>query len=316
MEERLDGRGVGVARDGREDPGTARGNGAGSHLSGGAHASGAPAEGAPSCAAGPTRDPRGGADAPGEAVADYELRTCPRCGAQLFADMDVCYGCLYDFGREGAAGRSPARERLDEQMRGHLDAPPLDDQEIWGSLDEIWDDAPVVSVPANDVSFPACGSPRHGCCLGSAGVESRPRAGEPDMPCATAAHDGKPSLRSCGCHTDSQGTMELEALGEGAEGAWVRVCLNGASFSCPIPASGLLVGRGEDSHVRLDSRAVSRCHLRIVAEGDGASVQDLGATNPALLNGRPLGGSVRMGASDVLELRGTDVRIRICAPRG
>ena len=24
-------------------------------------------------------------------------KTCPSCGATLFADMDICYGCLYDF---------------------------------------------------------------------------------------------------------------------------------------------------------------------------------------------------------------------------
>lgn len=26
-----------------------------------------------------------------------ETKECPRCGARLFADMGVCYGCLYDF---------------------------------------------------------------------------------------------------------------------------------------------------------------------------------------------------------------------------
>jgi len=31
---------------------------------------------------------------------DYATRVCPRCGEMLFADMDVCYGCLYDFTRE------------------------------------------------------------------------------------------------------------------------------------------------------------------------------------------------------------------------
>lgn len=30
----------------------------------------------------------------------YATKTCPQCGQELFADMDVCYGCLYDFGRE------------------------------------------------------------------------------------------------------------------------------------------------------------------------------------------------------------------------
>ena len=30
-------------------------------------------------------------------------KTCPRCGEVLFDDMDVCYGCLYDFGRDPRA---------------------------------------------------------------------------------------------------------------------------------------------------------------------------------------------------------------------
>lgn len=34
----------------------------------------------------------------------YETKTCPRCGAELYADMSVCYGCLYDFSH--SEGRS------------------------------------------------------------------------------------------------------------------------------------------------------------------------------------------------------------------
>lgn len=30
----------------------------------------------------------------------YRTKVCPRCGAELYADMGVCYGCLYDFTRE------------------------------------------------------------------------------------------------------------------------------------------------------------------------------------------------------------------------
>ena len=32
----------------------------------------------------------------------YRTRACPRCGAELYADMHVCYGCLYDFSRDSA----------------------------------------------------------------------------------------------------------------------------------------------------------------------------------------------------------------------
>ncbi len=30
----------------------------------------------------------------------YETRVCPRCGSELYADMVICYGCLYDFERD------------------------------------------------------------------------------------------------------------------------------------------------------------------------------------------------------------------------
>lgn len=37
----------------------------------------------------------------------YRTRVCPRCGSELYADMDVCYGCLYDFGREAERAERP-----------------------------------------------------------------------------------------------------------------------------------------------------------------------------------------------------------------
>ena len=32
----------------------------------------------------------------------YPTKTCPRCGAELYADMNICYGCLYDFSRDAS----------------------------------------------------------------------------------------------------------------------------------------------------------------------------------------------------------------------
>lgn len=34
-------------------------------------------------------------------------KRCPRCGQVLFDDMEVCYGCLYDFTRERRLGGMP-----------------------------------------------------------------------------------------------------------------------------------------------------------------------------------------------------------------
>lgn len=49
----------------------------------------------------------------------YGTKLCPRCGEELFEDMDICYGCLYDFswaerleGGGGEAKHFAARESL------------------------------------------------------------------------------------------------------------------------------------------------------------------------------------------------------------
>ena len=38
----------------------------------------------------------------------FEKKTCPRCGQLLYADMTVCYGCLYDFTRKDNGPSEPA----------------------------------------------------------------------------------------------------------------------------------------------------------------------------------------------------------------
>lgn len=41
-------------------------------------------------------------------VTGYQTKVCPRCGARLYADMDICYGCLYDFTRDASGPEGPA----------------------------------------------------------------------------------------------------------------------------------------------------------------------------------------------------------------
>lgn len=54
-------------------------------------------------------------------------KTCPRCGAVLFSDMNRCYGCLYDF-----------PEQDPEVGLMMSDEPWEDVDEPWGSLDGLW----------------------------------------------------------------------------------------------------------------------------------------------------------------------------------
>lgn len=36
----------------------------------------------------------------------YETRGCPQCGSELYADVPVCYGCLYEFPAEGGGAEA------------------------------------------------------------------------------------------------------------------------------------------------------------------------------------------------------------------
>lgn len=55
------------------------------------------------------------------------VKTCPMCGAKLFSDMDVCYGCLYNFSDADNGAQEFGMDTSD------------DNDEIWGSIDELWD---------------------------------------------------------------------------------------------------------------------------------------------------------------------------------
>ena len=57
----------------------------------------------------------------------FETKTCPRCGSELYADMSVCYGCLYDFSRDRpyrqGAGRTAVLPRVAAGPREQRDLP-------------------------------------------------------------------------------------------------------------------------------------------------------------------------------------------------
>ena len=206
-------------------------------------------------------------------------KTCPRCGAGLFSDMDVCYGCLYDF--KGGGQRSGAQYDTSEDVffeepggEAEMEEPGLD--EVWGSLDELWEDEDVWS----DATQVAGGPPR-------ASASGTARGGGPSD------------------------TLVLHPIADEAGAPWIRVCGPGLEVSCVVSAAGMTLGREEGNDLVVSAQAVSRRHLAIERCRGGAFVRDLGATNPALLNGRPLAGTCRLVVGDVLELRGSGVTVRL-----
>ena len=223
------------------------------------------------------------------------LKVCPHCGELLFADMDVCYGCLYDFRsgtREEAVRAGVESSGTKGATAGVLHHDPL----AMIDLDEVdLDEAEPAPCPA-----------------------SEPDA-TPPVPADQEKGERVPRHRKTLASADE--TLDLgrqQAMAEEPERephvpAPLDVVVVGKEMEVRLPlvASGLAVGRGEDNDIILRSRLVSRHHLRILPIEGGAAVEDCGATNPAELRGIPLEGTRPMRPGD--ELRVCDTLLTLAA---
>ena len=64
------------------------------------------------------------------------IKRCPRCGMELFSDMGVCYGCLFDFSRAGSPGPGlPPQDDLDEPRGWDEGIPPFELEEDGRTLE-------------------------------------------------------------------------------------------------------------------------------------------------------------------------------------
>src|SRR5690348_712068 len=78
----------------------------------------------------------------------------------------------------------------------------------------------------------------------------------------------------------------------------------------PVTADGLSLGRGEDNDVVIASSKASRHHARIIADGEGVVVQDLGSSNGTFVNGRRIGTEpVVLASGDVLTVGEEPIRV-------
>ncbi|RGU52650.1 FHA domain-containing protein [Olsenella sp. AF16-14LB] len=186
---------------------------------------------------------------------EYEIKVCPRCGEELFADMHVCYGCLYEFPPAGdaASAASPSTPRDDG---------PTSDTEAL-ALPGLVEDEPFLW----DAGLPPAESGWEDDTLDLSGV------GRAAIASPTPSQEAHSSSREVLC--------------------WVRT--PSMEVRLPIPNEGLVIGRDQTCDVVLRSRAVSRSHVRILPAQDGEEgmrVIDLGATNPAMFSGREVRGEV------------------------
>ncbi|HEY1694793.1 MAG TPA: GGDEF domain-containing protein [Polyangiaceae bacterium] len=89
----------------------------------------------------------------------------------------------------------------------------------------------------------------------------------------------------------------------------------GRVFSMDPGAAEMVLGRGRDSHVRIDDAGASRAHARVFATEDGYAIEDMGSTNGTFVDGRRIeraslksGDRINIGPTIVLSFAVVDAQ--------
>ena len=212
---------------------------------------------------------------------EAQTKICPRCGELLFADMDVCFGCLYDFARD-SEGRA--------RGGGHA--------------------YPTARRPAHDSGVIAGSDPLDGIELDEIDEEI-------ELPSAETTQEGPPVLpRHSKLRVNpAESTLDLASLEAPSAQPVARgdfdIVVRSAEMQLriPLPAGGLSIGRGEGNDVILCARSVSRQHLRMLPLVDAVLVEDLGATNPATINEVALEGTAQLAPGQTVVVCGTEFEV-------
>ena len=258
----------------------------------------------------------GGADA---------FKTCPQCGAQVFADMDVCYGCLYEFPPLAGAATGTGVAELLAPEEPSYPAFRLGGPAARGQEGEAARTGALGAVPSPQAG-PQAGRGTSGALAPDPALSSDLE--EPPEYVRTPRHlarsrDGvvrveqappRPVPADATAPLNLGAAPRVPAVDDAAPATrWTVLVHSGETLvRCAVPPQGLRVGRDPDNDVVLNVPSVSRRHLRICAGPSGLRAEDLQATNPAQINGVPLVGSAPFGAGDTLDVCGTQL-CAVCA---
>lgn len=218
---------------------------------------------------------------------DVGVKVCPRCGQILFEDMDVCFDCLYSFKKDAFRFQN-----LPEPTKQGVANTPSNLSDEWHTTapdhaNELLDDMELDEIDEVDERMPDTTN---------------------DEPVPNARHR-KPEPASQDDTIDFAQLQLTESAPPQIRQFCVVVRTKDMRVRVPVPTPGLTVGRGEDNGIVLRSRLVSRQHLVLLPQEDGVSVQDCGATNPTLVQGQPLEGSVLAGAGDLIDICGITLEV-------
>lgn len=167
-----------------------------------------------------------------------EFKACPRCGATMFEDMSVCFGCLYDF------NRGPSKITADVTASGC--------EGVVARLD------PDATLDFGD------GLASANVCVGCLDRESRYA---------------------------------------------IRVCAGDLEVECPVFPTGMSVGRDSENDIVIRNRSVSREHLMLMPTESGVLVSNLGATNPASVDGSLLLGEALLNPGQSVDVCGVKIGV-------
>ncbi len=217
----------------------------------------------------------------------YAKKGCPRCGQLLYADMEVCYGCLYDFRR---------KDNGPSEVAAALDEPD-------GLGDACSGPGPAVAKRGAEDRAGAGGGDRAGAGGGGGTAPAAPPAPGPGRALGGEA-GAAPSLPAApprALPDDEVTTVLDDARGERpAHAVWVRTPV--ADVLVPLGDEGLNIGRGSGNQVVIHAKSVSRRHLRLIPADGGVEAIDLGATNPARYRGACLTGPVVVPWGDAVQV--------------
>ncbi len=253
-------------------------------------------------------------------------KVCPRCGAEVFADMDVCYGCLYDF----------TRANLDYPGSGSVMG-----AEVEARGPAISADAAAVRGAAAETTILSASALGSAVCAetasGRAGVGRELRGVEPaaarmdaseeaptaEFPLAAAASrrfaqaappiaSPLPQAVSGGDEEEfrpasASGAMAPEALARPAfQHAFLRLRWRGVEALVPLETRRIAIGRRPQSDVVLSDFSVLDEHATVeLAEGGGAAtVTLLSPEARAMKDGLEVAGSTELRAGEELDIAG------------
>jgi DNA-binding NtrC family response regulator len=118
---------------------------------------------------------------------------------------------------------------------------------------------------------------------------------------------------------DDLKTGVIDAKGAGPlsdAGVRLVVMVHGGvqEFNLPDRGSPCAVGRSPAAHIHINAKSVSRNHARIIPDGEGYLVQDLGSTNGTKVNGDKLADQpVRIAAGDTIVFGEVVAQLRLAA---